>query len=52
MKIDYYISLNSPWTYLCSARFLDLVAKHGVTTKYQAGAVRRCLRTDWRPAAA
>ena len=31
MKIDYYISLNSPWTYLSSARFLDLVAKHGVS---------------------
>ena len=33
MKIDYYISLNSPWTYLSSARFLDLVAKHGVTAE-------------------
>jgi 2-hydroxychromene-2-carboxylate isomerase len=30
-KIDYFISLNSPWTYLGSARFLDLVAKYNVT---------------------
>jgi 2-hydroxychromene-2-carboxylate isomerase len=27
--IDYYISLNSPWTYLGSQRFRDMVAKHG-----------------------
>ena len=29
-KIDYYLSLNSPWTYLGSARFLELREKHGV----------------------
>lgn len=34
-KIDYYISLNSPWTYLGSARFLELAERHNVevTTK-------------------
>ena len=34
-NIDYYISLNSPWTYLGSARFIEHAAKHGatVTTK-------------------
>ena len=30
-KIDYYISLNSPWTYLGSTRFLEMTAKHNVT---------------------
>ena len=30
IKIDYFISLNSPWTYLGSARFIELVKKHGV----------------------
>ena len=29
-KIDYYLSLNSPWTYLGSARLLELREKHGV----------------------
>lgn len=29
-KIDYYLSLNSPWTYLGSARFIALRDKHGV----------------------
>ena len=28
--IDYFLSLNSPWTYLGSARFIDLVRRHGV----------------------
>lgn len=27
--IDYYISLNSPWTYLGSARFAAIAARHG-----------------------
>ena len=33
--IDYYISLNSPWTYLGSARFIEHVSAHNatVTTK-------------------
>ena len=26
--IDYYISLNSPWTYLGSARFAAIAKKH------------------------
>ena len=29
-KIDYYLSLNSPWTYLGSRRFIALRDKHGV----------------------
>jgi 2-hydroxychromene-2-carboxylate isomerase len=29
--IDYYISLNSPWTYLGSARFIEMVRRHGVS---------------------
>lgn len=28
-KIDYYVSLNSPWTYLGSARFKALAKNHG-----------------------
>ena len=31
IKIDYYISLNSPWTYLGSARFMELVERYNVT---------------------
>lgn len=30
VKIEYYLSLNSPWTYLGSARFIDLVKKYSV----------------------
>lgn len=29
--INYYISLNSPWTYLGSARFADMAKRHGYT---------------------
>jgi 2-hydroxychromene-2-carboxylate isomerase len=29
--IDYYISLNSPWTYLGSARFAAIAKKHDCT---------------------
>lgn len=29
--IDYFISLNSPWTYLGSARFIELVRRYGVS---------------------
>ena len=29
-KIDYYISLNSPWTYLGSAQFIGMVERHNV----------------------
>lgn len=28
VQIDYYVFLNSPWAYLGSARFTDLVQKH------------------------
>jgi 2-hydroxychromene-2-carboxylate isomerase len=30
-RIDYYMSLNSPWSYLGSKRFADMVRKHGHT---------------------
>jgi len=30
IKMEYYLSLNSPWTYLGSARFIDLVKKYNV----------------------
>lgn len=29
-KLDYYLSLNSPWTYLGSARFIGLVDRYAV----------------------
>ena len=29
--VDYYVSLNSPWTYLGSGRFDAMVKKHGAT---------------------
>ncbi len=33
LVIDYYISLNSPWTYLGAQRFLDLAKAHGATIR-------------------
>jgi 2-hydroxychromene-2-carboxylate isomerase len=30
IKMDYFLSLNSPWTYLGSSRFIDLVNKYNV----------------------
>ncbi|MGI9424769.1 MAG: 2-hydroxychromene-2-carboxylate isomerase [Hyphomicrobiaceae bacterium] len=32
-RIDYYLSVNSPWTYLGSARLLEQVATHGVAVR-------------------
>jgi 2-hydroxychromene-2-carboxylate isomerase len=29
--IDYYITLNSPWTYMGAARFAEIVQRHGAT---------------------
>src|SRR5258708_12882251 len=29
MPVDYYVSLNSPWTYLGSKRFEAMAQKHG-----------------------
>ena len=29
--IDYYMTLNSPWTYLGSALFAEIAARHGAT---------------------
>ncbi len=29
--IDYYFTLNSPWTYLGSARFAEIAKRHGAT---------------------
>lgn len=34
MHVDYYGSLNSPWTYLGSARIERLCATHGATLKF------------------
>lgn len=31
--IDYYLALNSPWTYLGSARFADIARRHGATVR-------------------
>ena len=31
ITIDYYISLNSPWTYLGSAPFAEIAKRHGAT---------------------
>ncbi len=31
VTIDYYLSLNSPWTYLGSAPFAAMAARHGAT---------------------
>lgn len=31
--IDYYFSLNSPWTYLGSARFVEMVRRHGAEVR-------------------
>ena len=30
IKMDYFLSLNSPWTYLGTARFIDLVEQYDV----------------------
>lgn len=29
--LDYYMTLNSPWTYIASARFADMAKRHGMT---------------------
>lgn len=34
-QIDYYMSVISPWTYLCGARPAELAAKHGVELVYR-----------------
>ena len=31
--VDYYMSLNSPWTYLGSARFAAMAKQHGATVR-------------------
>jgi 2-hydroxychromene-2-carboxylate isomerase len=33
IAIDYYLSLNSPWTYLGSARFTEIVRRHGALVR-------------------
>lgn len=33
--IDYYFSVNSPWTYLGHALFEEIAAKHGVTVRHR-----------------
>ncbi|MGE0714237.1 MAG: 2-hydroxychromene-2-carboxylate isomerase [Alphaproteobacteria bacterium] len=34
--VDYYFSLNSPWAYLGSARFADMLKRHGATVTTKA----------------
>ena len=31
ITVDYYLSLNSPWTYIGSAPFAEIAKRHGVT---------------------
>ena len=33
LHIDYYVSLNSPWTHLGAARFEAMAAKHGASVR-------------------
>jgi carboxymethylenebutenolidase len=33
LHVDYYASLNSPWTHLGAARFEEMVARHGATAR-------------------
>jgi 2-hydroxychromene-2-carboxylate isomerase len=33
LHVDYYVSLNSPWTHLGAARFEAMVARHGATAR-------------------
>ena len=42
--IDYFLSLNSPWTYLGSARFIDLVRRHGDDEGAHQSSRRRFVR--------
>ena len=34
-QIDYYMSVVSPWTYLCGTRPAEVAAKHGATLVYR-----------------
>jgi 2-hydroxychromene-2-carboxylate isomerase len=36
VTIDYYLSLNSPWTYMGSALFADIAKRNGATVRRQA----------------
>ncbi|MDP9096345.1 MAG: 2-hydroxychromene-2-carboxylate isomerase [Pseudomonadota bacterium] len=33
LHVEYYVSLNSPWSHLGAARFTDSVARHGATVR-------------------
>jgi 2-hydroxychromene-2-carboxylate isomerase len=33
LTVDYYVSMNSPWTYLAGARFLELRDRYGFTVR-------------------
>ena len=52
LHIDYYASLNSPWTHLGAARIEALAAQHGAVHAHLAGRFRHHLRRLRRPAAA
>ena len=52
VTIDYYMSLNSPWTYLGSAPFAEIASAPWRDRQHQALQVRADLRADRRAAAA
>jgi 2-hydroxychromene-2-carboxylate isomerase len=33
--IDYYFTINSPWTYLGHGLFHEIVARHGASIRYK-----------------
>ena len=33
LHVDYYVSLNSPWTHLGAARFEQIIGRHGATAR-------------------
>ena len=52
ITIDYYLSLNSPWTYMGSALFAEIASAKRRHRQRQARQVRADLRADRRAAAA
>jgi 2-hydroxychromene-2-carboxylate isomerase len=37
IPVDYYLSLNSPWTYLGSALFAEIARRNNVTVNVKPG---------------
>ncbi len=52
ITIDYYISLNSPWTYIGSALFAEIAKRNGVTVNVKPAKFGPIFETDRRAAAA